>query len=80
MDLLKGITEELGHGERDAPNDRDRDGDRARSQSTPEPTPRETDERTRDDEHVCDFCGTDFPAGRGACPDCGAEIIVRGAR
>ena len=34
----------------------------------------------RDDEHVCAFCGTDFAASRGACPDCDAEIVFRGER
>lgn len=74
MDLLNGITEELqARGGRDPASDSDA--------SDPEPAPTDESETAdRDDEHVCDFCGADFDANRGRCPDCGAEIIVRGAR
>lgn len=34
----------------------------------------------RDDAHVCPFCETEFDADRGACPECGAEIVLRGTR
>ncbi|WP_157971722.1 hypothetical protein [Halorussus litoreus] len=33
-----------------------------------------------DDTHVCSFCETEFDADRRACPDCDAEIVLRGAR
>lgn len=92
MDLLKGITEELkGSSEQDRASDRHQSRPNpGRTAETREPastsTTSETEgdaqvsERTRDDEHVCAFCGTDFAASRGACPDCSAEIIVRGER
>ncbi|USZ69839.1 hypothetical protein NGM10_15650 (plasmid) [Halorussus salilacus] len=86
MDLLKGITEELqGRGE--PTGDGDRSETDARTDSTPEATPdggrdpgADAEPEPRDDEHVCDFCGTDFDADRGACPDCGAELVFRGRR
>ncbi|NHN61340.1 MULTISPECIES: hypothetical protein [Halorussus] len=34
----------------------------------------------RDDAHVCPFCETEFDADRGACPECDAEIVLRGTR
>ena len=34
----------------------------------------------RDDDHLCAFCQHEFDADRGACPDCGAEIVLRGRR
>ncbi|WP_132058744.1 hypothetical protein [Halorussus amylolyticus] len=95
MDLLKGITEGLqGRGDRDSAGDRDgkpssresssktESDTKSKSSSTAKSTATESNrrERARDDEHVCDFCGTDFDANLGACPDCGAEIIVRGRR
>jgi len=74
MDLLNGITEGLGgHGDRDA--------DRQTLDDEPPTSDRDKDSTSdRGDEHVCDFCGADFDASLGQCPDCGAEIIVRGAR
>lgn len=94
MELLKGITEELkGSSERDRASDRDqsrsasgRASETRKSASKSTTSEAETDseaqttQRTRDDEHVCAFCGTDFAASRGACPDCDAEIVVRGER
>ena len=32
------------------------------------------------DEHLCSFCETEFDASRSVCPECDAEIVVRGAR
>lgn len=37
-------------------------------------------DRGEDDDHVCSFCQTEFEANRGACPDCGAELVLRGDR
>lgn len=37
-------------------------------------------ESTRDDGHVCSFCQNEFDADRGVCPECDAEIVVRGTR
>jgi predicted RNA-binding Zn-ribbon protein involved in translation (DUF1610 family) len=79
MDFLNGITEGLG-----GRDDRDASSDTDRSVSDDDPPAsdrdRELSPSDRGDEHVCDFCGADFDASRGRCPDCGAEIIVRGAR
>ncbi|WP_134671495.1 hypothetical protein [Halorussus marinus] len=83
MDFLNGITEELGgRGDREAPNDTDRPAPESAPDDQPPTRDPERDSHAtdRDDEHVCDFCGSDFEASRGRCPDCGAEIIVRGAR
>lgn len=94
MELLKGITRELkGSSEQDRSSDRDRsrpasgrasETRESASTSTTSETESASDsqrtDRTRDDEHVCAFCGTDFAASRGACPDCDAKIIVRGER
>lgn len=93
MNLLKGITEELkGSGKRDSANDRDQSRSASRAAETRKPASKsstsetesdsgsQTTQRTRDDEHVCAFCGTDFAASRGACPNCDAKIIVRGER
>lgn len=37
-------------------------------------------DRDRDDGHVCSFCQTEFDADRGSCPECDAEIVLRGAK
>ncbi len=46
-------------------------------QSTPAAADSESGER---DEHLCSFCETEFDAGRSVCPECDAEIVLRGAR
>ncbi|NEU58045.1 hypothetical protein [Halorussus sp. MSC15.2] len=37
-------------------------------------------ERDRSGDHLCPFCETEFDADRGACPECDAEIVLRGTR
>jgi len=32
------------------------------------------------DDHLCSFCETEFDASRDVCPECDAEIVLRGAR
>ena len=45
--------------------------------SASDPTERERIEAN----HVCAFCRTSFDAGdRSACPECGAEVVLRGER
>ncbi|WP_276302360.1 hypothetical protein [Halorussus lipolyticus] len=34
----------------------------------------------REEVHVCSFCEAEFDAGRDACPECDAKIVIRGAR
>lgn len=38
------------------------------------------DDGGRDDGHVCSFCQTEFDADRGSCPECDAELVLRGAK
>lgn len=35
---------------------------------------------SRERDHLCSFCETEFDASRTVCPECGAEIVLRGAR
>lgn len=74
MDLLKDITDGL----------RGDDQTRRNDESDPATTvPRDdgsAGEPGRDDEHVCSFCRTAFDADRRSCPECDAEIVLRGAR
>lgn len=81
MDLLKDITEEV---RKDDGGDDRADGrvsNRAPSNESSAPTnPTEDGEEPRDTEHVCAFCRESFDASRGACPHCGAEIVLRGVR
>lgn len=83
MDLLRDITDGL----------RGDDQTRRSDESDPATTvPRDdgsadeprrdgsTGEPGRDDEHVCSFCRTAFDADRRSCPECDAEIVLRGSR
>lgn len=92
MDLLKDLTRELrGGDDHTGANGRSRTtanvgGGSNRSESAgtsadsePHSTP-ESSDRNRDDEHVCRFCQTEFDAERGTCPECDAEIVLRGDR
>lgn len=47
---------------------------------TPAGTEGNTDASEQRDEHLCSFCETEFDADRTVCPECDAEIVVRGAR
>lgn len=87
MDLLKGITRELRTGDTGA-NDQQatagsgRDGPEksgARPESTGEGESASASERTRE-EYLCPFCETTFDSSRGVCPECDAEIVLRGQR
>lgn len=71
--------DEAGPDERESTTDRagataDRtDGALAGDDSTPTGFDRE-------EVHVCSFCEAEFDAGRDACPECDAKIVIRGAR
>lgn len=41
---------------------------------------RATNGRSRTGTHVCSFCGAEFDADRRACPECDAEVVLRGER
>ena len=69
MDVLKDITDGL-RGE----------GGNRRTDYEQGPDYEHTPDRERDDGHLCAFCQHEFDAERGACPDCGAEIVLRGGR
>lgn len=83
MDLLKDLTRELGvrggHGGTgnadDAAGSTPEDRDRA-----PVPGDAESGEASRSDRQVCPFCRTEFEAARGTCPECNAEVVLRGER
>lgn len=79
MDVLKDITDGLRgtnqthrSGYEQGP-DHEPDSDTKRGNAGPR-------ESGQDDEHLCAFCQTGFDASQGACPDCGAEIVLRGRR
>lgn len=73
MGLFKDITDELraSDGGYDVSSEEHADPDRADDA---------TDERSRDNEHLCRFCRSTFDADRNTCPECGAEIVLRGDR
>lgn len=59
----------------------DRDGDATDGDGETDDSDAESaSARGRDDEHVCSFCQTEFDADRRSCPECDAEIVLRGAR
>lgn len=83
MDVLKDITDglrETGQNRRSGYEqgpDHEQEGDTERSNSGTSAFESLDD---ADDEHLCAFCQTAFDAERGYCPDCGAEIVLRGRR
>lgn len=89
MDLLKDIRRELRGdeyvtgGEEPTRTDGRTPTTRPAHDRVAEPTESNTDQptdRERPDAHVCSFCETEFDAKRGVCPECGAEIVLRGDR
>ncbi|WP_135827171.1 hypothetical protein [Halorussus ruber] len=54
--------------------DSDESGSNASGKST------SSTESAPEEIHVCSFCETEFDAGRDACPECDAKIVLRGAR
>ncbi|WP_435181858.1 hypothetical protein [Halorussus sp. AFM4] len=86
---LKDITRGLRGDDEDAPAD-DETGEATGSRSPPsavasdrhEPSGDDTSSAgaDREDAHVCPFCETEFDPDRGACPECDAEIVLRGTR
>lgn len=88
MDLLKDITRELRGGGETRRDERRQTTPNSRRDADPQPsaddadedaTPESTGQDDRD-VHVCPFCETEFEATRGSCPDCDAEIVLRGER
>lgn len=88
MDLLKGITRELrASDERTGTSDRSRttaEAGRNRPERTADRDPASgsdgADQRARADDYLCPFCETTFDSDRGVCPECDAEIVMRGDR
>lgn len=35
---------------------------------------------SRGNDHLCSFCETEFDASRDVCPECDAEVVLRGTR
>jgi len=84
MDLLKDIRELRG-GEGSTRDDGPA-GRTPHSDAVDQPTTDASggfvadDDAPSDDTHVCSFCETEFDADRRACPECDAEIVLRGER
>ncbi|UPV76519.1 hypothetical protein M0R89_18475 (plasmid) [Halorussus limi] len=96
MDLLKDITSELRGGDERTNDDHSGPADGASGDTRPvkrsttatddSPSDGESGDETDasasagPDEHLCSFCETEFDASRDVCPECDAEIVLRGAR
>lgn len=95
MDLLKDITRELRGGEHASSGGGSHGDAQSQTTSTTRSDSgrRRTDDETSDatagpgesadgvgDIHVCSFCETEFDASSDVCPECDAEIVLRGDR
>lgn len=93
MDLLKDITREL-RGSEESTRDEGSAGRAPRGDVADEPTTDSPGEFPAGDDspvapradslsadtHVCSFCETEFDADRRTCPECDAELVLRGER
>ncbi|MFC4451510.1 hypothetical protein [Halorussus aquaticus] len=70
-------SEREGDGSRSATSE---SGDTATNRSETTSDDSASSEQDRDDDYLCPFCETEFDAERGACPECNAEIVLRGTR
>ena len=96
MDVLKDITDGLRTGDTDETTEttsetdetattgtdtqRNRESRSPQTESPQSADPGEYSDSDRGDSHLCSFCETEFDAGRDTCPECDAEIVLRGAR
>lgn len=57
-----------------------KDGASAAADEPTEGTDSLSDGDSLSDVHVCSFCETEFDASSSVCPECDAEIVLRGER